>query len=313
MTAIFAVDLGATWLRSAMISSDGRINHKRRVFTPQAGTEAAQLIEAAWRQAGAPPSVALATAPELDAHGIVRRWPNCRGYEGANLVSDAVRRTAELALFDDATAAALSTHDFDDAGDARATVCLSIGSGIGGGAVIANAPLIGAHRAAMDVGHMPVPSAAGLRCACGRDGCLQAVSSGLALRQRAGEGDLFNADAQPVVDRAVEALAEALAILDAIFDPGRVVFAGGLGLSPLFDLVATRLQARGARLTIERHRCGEDAALVGAAVGLARSHALRGLGPAIDFSTTKGHSPCPITSPTEFPSGRASTRATSNV
>ncbi|ABD06773.1 N-acetylglucosamine kinase [Rhodopseudomonas palustris HaA2] len=314
MSAIFAVDLGATWLRTARVAPDGRwIDRKARVPTPDGPAEARKLIETAWRRAGCAEAVALATAPELDSDGVVRRWPNRRDYEGAPLLTDALRCVARLALFDDATAAALSADDVDGAADAI-TLCLSIGSGIGGGVVIAGRPLVGAHHAAMDAGHMPVPSAAGLRCACGRDGCLQAVASGGAL-QRHGGGALFgDARAEPALHRATAALAEALAILQALFDPERVVIAGGLGLSPLFDRIAAELKRSGVALAIAPHHHGDDAALVGAAIGLARGLAPRAsTSAAISPPAARGDPRCKVSSPNGYQPGRVSTTRTSGA
>ncbi|MGP9811485.1 ROK family protein [Rhodopseudomonas sp. NSM] len=315
MSAIFAVDLGATWLRTALISPDGRrIDRKARVPTPENAADAARSIEAAWRHAGCAGAVALATAPELDGDGVVLRWPNRRNYEGAALLTDAIRRLARLALVDDATAAALSAHDFDGAAD-EITVCLSIGSGIGGGAVIAGRPLMGAHHAAMDVGHVPVPSAVGLRCACGRDGCLQAVASGRALRRQYGYHDLFaDPAAESALRLATAALAEALAILQAMFDPERVVIAGGLGLSPLFDRIAAELKRSGVALAIAPHRHGDDAALVGAAIGLARGLAPRAsTSAAMSPPAARGDPRCKISSPSGYQPGRVSTKAASGA
>jgi len=275
---IFAVDLGATWLRTALVAPAARhLTLKSVAATPDRADDARCVIEAAWRQAGSPRAVALATAPQLAPDGAVRRWPNRRGYEGASLLSDAIRDAASVALFDDATAAALSA-DALPRDRSAATVCISIGSGIGGGAVIGGVPLTGANGAAMDLGHMPVPSAAGLRCTCGRCGCLQAAASGVALRPWLPAASMFrNPGAEYAVQRATSALADAVAVLNAVFDPTRVTVAGGLGLSPLFERLAAALRARRLAVALVRHGCGDDAGLVGAAVGFRLKHTTPGL------------------------------------
>ncbi|MFN3656724.1 MAG: ROK family protein [Pseudolabrys sp.] len=267
---VFAVDLGATWLRTALVSpADEAIEARSAVPTPETAAEACALLDAAWRCAGAPRTVALATAPELAPGGVVRRWPNRRSYEGHRLLSDALAACAP-ALFDDATAAAISGHP---RGDQRSsTVCVTVGTGVGGGAVVAGVPLLGRSGAAMDVGHMPVPAAAGLSCRCGRVGCVQAAASGRALRRylAGAETDIFrqhDSDAAAAIARAAVALAETLAIIDRLFNSTRVIVAGGLGLSRLYGRIEGALKDRQIAIPLARHPAGEDAGLLGAAIG----------------------------------------------
>ncbi|KIZ38837.1 MULTISPECIES: ROK family protein [Rhodopseudomonas] len=267
--AIFAVDLGATWLRSALVDPARRLAMKAVAATPDRAADACAIIDAAWRRAGCPRAVALASAPELTADAMVRRWPNRRAYEGGSLLSTTIRDAAVVAMVDDAAAAAIAAHPFERR-DAGPTICISIGSGIGGGAVIDGVPLTGANGAAMDLGHMPVPSATGLRCSCGRVGCLQAAASGFALRDLVAASPdalLQSPDVASALQRASAALGEAIVIVNAVFDPARIAIAGGLGLSPLFDQIEAELIARHITVSIARHRCGDDAGLVGAAIG----------------------------------------------
>jgi predicted NBD/HSP70 family sugar kinase len=237
--------------------------------TPATAAEARALLERAWQNAGRPRAVAVAAAPQLGPRGFVRRWPNRLAYEGNPLLSDAMTDT-DLALFDDATAAAISAHP---AGDRHSTtICITIGTGVGGGAVIAGVPLLGRSGAAMDLGHMAVPAAAGLKCSCGRTGCLQAAASGRAMTnslepKSAGASRQIDA---AVLTRAVDALVEALAILDRLFNPHRISIGGGLGLSPLFERIETALLGRSMSIPLSRHPYGEDAGLIGAGAGLLR-------------------------------------------
>ncbi|MBV8751766.1 MAG: ROK family protein [Hyphomicrobiales bacterium] len=272
---VFAIDLGATWLRyAAVCPTTLELKTKSVVPTPDAAPDAVQALDSAWREVGRPRRVALAAAPELHGNGIVRRWPNRPAYQGQNLLSTEMKNAAEVAVFDDATAAAISAHRFEPKHQDETTLCITIGTGIGGGAVIAGIPLTGRSGAAMDVGHMPVPSATGLPCTCGRTGCLQAAASGAALGVHLGSsrgpGDV-TVDSQrdtAALARAVASIAEALAILDCLFDLDRIVIGGGLGISPLFELIQGGLEQRQIPVAIERHRFGEEAGLVGAALGL---------------------------------------------
>lgn len=69
----------------------------------------------------------------------------------------------------------------------RSMVCLTLGTGIGGGLVVEGELIRGVTGTAGEVGHMTI-ALAGRRCACGNDGCLEAYASGPAIAARAREG-----------------------------------------------------------------------------------------------------------------------------
>jgi predicted NBD/HSP70 family sugar kinase len=145
---------------------------------------------------------------------------------------------------------------------------------VGGGAVVGGEPLVGRTGAAMDVGHMHVPAAADLLCSCGRRGCLQAAASARGIRNQLAPlrpaPDFFGdagVDVAAALGRAAAAVAEALAIIGWLFDPDRAVVAGGLGMSQLFERIQDALGSDQTKVTIERHPLGEDAGLIGAAIG----------------------------------------------
>jgi glucokinase len=82
----------------------------------------------------------------------------------------------------DANAAALAEHRFGAAQEARHSLLLTVGTGIGGGLVLDDALYRGSVGAAGELGHMVVDMD-GPRCqgACPNRGCLEAVASGTAL------------------------------------------------------------------------------------------------------------------------------------
>ena len=275
MSAVLAVDLGGTWLRTALVGPDDAI-HRRigTIPTPPSAPDCVRAIAAAWEAAGRPARLAVAAAPHCDAAGRVIRWPNRPAYEGEAILLPDFLGQVDIRILDDAAAAALAAHPMGTPDKAReTTVTMAIGTGIGGGAVVGGRLLTGRRGAAMAVGHIKVPAASGLVCACGEIGCLQAAASGRALRRMLGKSDadafdIFALPASirdPVLNRAADAVAEALAILARLFDPHRLTICGGLGLSPLFDLCAKRFTTSGGLPPPVRHPHGVDAALIGGA------------------------------------------------
>jgi glucokinase len=115
-----------------------------------------------------------------------------------------------------------------------------IGTGIAA-SIISGGHLVTGHRGeTAEIGHLAVRT--GVRCACGRDGCLEAVASATAIARRytaltgedvVGARDVAarlgtDAVARHVWQDAVEALADALGILSLVVGPALVVIGGGL-------------------------------------------------------------------------------------
>jgi glucokinase len=126
-----------------------------------------------------------------------------------------------------------------------------IGTGIAASIVSGGHLVTGARGETAEIGHLDVRS--GVRCACGRDGCLEAIASAAAIARRysdlsgnqvTGAKDVArrlstDAAARRVWQDAVGALADAFGILSLIVGPALVVVGGGLSrageqlLSPL--------------------------------------------------------------------------------
>lgn len=152
---------------------------------------------------------------------------------------------------------------------------------LGGEEVIGLAPLHPASVLAGDLGHVPVRRR-GEPCPCGGRGCLDRYVSRAAMAEAAGLADAGAARllgvAEPlaervlredrvalrVLDRAAEALADALVGVRALLAPETIVLGGRLAAfgEPFRRRVVDRLAAG---LTLRPSRLGPDAALRGAA------------------------------------------------
>lgn len=214
-----------------------------------------------------------------------------------------------LLVENDANAAAWAEYRFGAAQGAPVVVCVTLGTGIGGGLVIGGILYRGAYGIACEYGHMTlVPD--GRRCACGNRGCWEMYASGRALardaRELAAESPMAAARllelagspgelTGPVVtaaaaegDPAAEAictvmgrwLGRGLANLAAVLDPSIFVIGGGVSeagellLRPAREEFGHMLTGRGFRpvASIVAAALGPDSGLVGAA-DLARRQA----------------------------------------
>ena len=119
-------------------------------------------------------------------------------------------------------------------------VFVCIGTGIAA-SIVSGGHLVTGHRGeTAEIGHLAVRS--GIPCACGRDGCLEAIASAAAIARRYSElsgHDVSGAhevaarrgtdgDARQVWQEAVEALADALGMVSLLVGPALVVIGGGL-------------------------------------------------------------------------------------
>jgi glucokinase len=149
------------------------------------------------------------------------------------------------ALDNDANCAMLGEHWIGAARGARDAVCVTIGTGIGGGIVVGGKLVHGASDVAAEIGHITI-EVNGRRCGCGNDGCLEAYASGPAIARRAVEaiaagaasdiGDRVNGKLDQVTAQTVfEAVAAGDALADELVrDTARYL---GVGIANLLNLL----------------------------------------------------------------------------
>jgi predicted NBD/HSP70 family sugar kinase len=163
---------------------------------------------------------------------------------------------------------------------------VKVATGIGAGLIVDGRIYSGADGGAGDIGHVKVPAAAGLRCSCGAEGCLAAVSSGAALvRQLAATGQAVRSsrdvarlvqlgvpEAVALTRTAGQTLGEVIATAVSLFNPSALILGGDLSLtddhflSGLREVVYQRTQPLAIRrLLMATSRLGDEAGITGAA------------------------------------------------
>lgn len=285
------LEVGGTWIRGVLLDGAGVIEERVKVPTPTEPEELAPALETVWRRLGSssptPPAlpVVLAAAPTCRKDGRVEAWASRPQHVGHPLLTPALASSLTTAPLDDVSAAALAEHLAATGSTAVAgsTLLVAAGTGVGAGWVVDDQTWYGARGNALDLGHIPVPSAVGESCPCGRTGCVQAVASGRLLERWATEqgrsaaevlaaaGD-DEADALRIIERLAVPFAEATALAARLLDPHRIVLGGGLlGNAPIFERVRRILRADGVSASVERGRLGTWSGAVGAAIEAQRS------------------------------------------
>ncbi len=307
-TYAIGVDIGGTKVAAGVVDTSGAIVHEVRRSTPTkdvretetAIAEAVQELRASYDVLavgiGAAGWIASDRATVLFSPHLAWRNEPLR-----DALSD--RIGLPVTVENDANAAAWAEYRFGAVRDEPVVVCITLGTGIGGGLVVAGTLYRGAYGVAGEWGHMcMVPG--GRRCACGNRGCWEMYASGTALARDAIElaeispvaahrllelvdGDISKLTGQEVRIAAQEGdhaaveiftamgrhLGEGIASLAAVLDPSAFVIGGGVSdagdllLAPAREAFARSLTGRGFRplARIEQARFGPSAGLVGAA------------------------------------------------
>jgi len=173
------IDLGGTNIKIGLVDGVGRVRARRVLLTRAASgpTQALKRIGAVveeLRKRRKVASVGIGIAGLVDhAAGIVRVPPNLPGWNGTP-----VKRTLEgitgLPVYctNDANAVALGESLHGAGHGCRHLLCVTLGTGVGGGIVADGRLLTGANGAAGEIGHTAI-FADGLPCPCGHNGCVE--------------------------------------------------------------------------------------------------------------------------------------------
>jgi len=303
---VFAADVGGTHIRAAVVDQDGKILLRTKQNTPQADDpdEIVRALVNAVREgeklgiANEITAVSVVVPGTVDVEkGMVVRAPNVpslNGFQLTDALSSELNRSALIE--NDANAAAVGEMWLGAGRGKRTIVCVTLGTGVGGGIVLDGKLWRGVDGAAAEIGHMCVDPFGGVACGCGSRGCLEVYASATAIvrmtreaKPRYSESVLDGKEeltSQIIFDAGVAGdelalevfrrmgvyLGIGLANLINILNPEMIVIGGGLANGwQLFEKnmrqqVAERaFPLLAARVQIVRAACGDDAGLLGAA------------------------------------------------
>lgn len=299
---VLAADLGGTNLRMAAVDSVGHPHNitKRPVPNGVSPVELIELVNEMSRVCcdGLDGDVrALGfTAPSpipLDFDGILTKLPNIGSVTGMNFKRD-LEDLFKLPVFmeNDATAAAIGEDWIGASRNVQNSVCVTLGTGIGGGIIINGDPLRGPDGIGGEIGHITVEPD-GRPCKCGNTGCIEEYASATAITRMAIESGMNVANSREVYDAwlAGDERAETvfavmgrylgitLAGLANALNPEMFVICGGVtaGWDAFSHHVTAEIEKRAysaaaSRAVVVRCELGDNAGIIGAA----RSAFLRG-------------------------------------
>lgn len=175
----------------------------------------------------------ISLAPASPDYGCVLSTPKQR-WSGARILAPLRRRfNVPLGWDTDVNGAVLGEARWGAAQDVDPVVYLTIGTGIGGGALVNGKTIHGLLHPEM--GHLPVPRLPGddFPGICPFHGaCFEGMVSGPALAERAGRPIADVSADDPIWDLAARYLAQGLAGIVYALSPRRVVLGGGVMRQP---------------------------------------------------------------------------------
>ncbi|MGX1901057.1 ROK family glucokinase [Thermolongibacillus altinsuensis] len=265
---LVGVDLGGTTVKLAFVNIYGEIIHKWEIPTDRSEqgknitTDIAKAIDEKLRELDESKSRLVGIG--IGAPGPVN-MANGEIYEAVNLgwknypLKDRLEVETNLPVVvdNDANIAALGEMWKGAGGGAKNLICVTLGTGVGGGIIVNGHIVHGANGAGGEIGHITSVPEGGARCNCGKTGCLETVASATGivriatekLTQTNVEGVLrtiYNEQgkvtAKDVFDAAKEQDALALEIVDYVtfhlglalanlangLNPEKIVIGGGV-------------------------------------------------------------------------------------
>ncbi len=282
---IVGIDLGGTNLQCGIVTDQGAVLHRAtRPSRPERGPEPvlddmAKLVESVIREIGASHDEVLgigigAPGPLSHRDGLIYKAANLPGWVNVRVPRGIIKRVSLPAtLENDGNAAAYGEFWAGAGKDVRSMIALTLGTGLGAGAIIDGEIHHGHFENALELGHTIVEPD-GRPCMCGQRGCLEQYCSASSLGRQAvreieqgakssltdrvvpGQplGSLPVVEAaragDPLASRIWDDACRFLAIgcinLQHTFNPERIVLGGGMSRAGgfLLDRVRFHLEAR---------------------------------------------------------------------
>jgi glucokinase len=309
MQYAIGVDLGGTNIKGGIVGADGalvyttQVESQLRAHPDGLAERTASLVSTlrveASRQSWALVGLGLSSTIDVDRHSgrfkyasqsYLQRWVN---FPIADFLS--ARSGLPTRAEHDGFAATWGEYQAGAGRGYRSLLLLTLGTGIGGGAILEGQPLLETLASGgASFGHMSI-NFEGPACDCGTRGCLEMYASATALEERAAvrvaayQGDT-KLKATPTCEELVQAAASgdklALALLDEtgrylglglvtllnLFNPEVVLIGGGLARAGDYMLTRAREVMNQSRLPLRTHvplkiaELGSYSGVVGAAL-----------------------------------------------
>lgn len=288
---IVGIDIGGTMIKYGLLSLEGEI-----LESGETATEASKGVEVLFEKLCAVvegyskeeiAGIAVSGTGQIDGSigKVIGGNEIIPGWIGTNLVERLEKRfNLPAVLENDVNCAALGEKWLGAGKGQNDFVCLTIGTGIGGGVVLNGNIFRGDTCVAAEFGHIQIEKN-GVQCLCGKKGCYERYASATALvrmaKERTGEElngkEIFDREkaGEPVfvqlVKDWVDYFTDGLSTIIYIFNPALVIIGGGVTKQGdyLFDKIYKSINSKiginyKKNLSIKFAELGNNAGMLGA-------------------------------------------------
>jgi N-acetylmannosamine-6-phosphate 2-epimerase/N-acetylmannosamine kinase len=244
---VLGIDMGGTNTKSGLVSSSGQLLWEDTMHTPaHTGRDGllahlSQVAQAGIARSPHASAIGIATAGWVDPHAgrVVYATENLPGWTGTEIAVHIANATGlPVSVENDANALALGEAEFGAGRGLTDFVCITLGTGVGGGCWTNGRLNRGAHFFANALGHISIDPS-GPACNCGQRGCLETYANVAALlgyadgRFRTTEELIAAAQggeaaARNAIRELAGHLARGSAILVQLLDPQALILGGGV-------------------------------------------------------------------------------------
>jgi fructokinase len=286
------IDLGGTKIEGIVLTRDGDEIFRERIPTEQEGGYAHILSQIkklyaslAEKTEGKSHTLGIGTPGAISHRTQLLKNSNTVCMNGRPLLQDLKAILGrDFEIQNDANCFALAEAVLGTAKGKKLVFGVIMGTGCGGGIVYDGAVVTGLQRIAGEWGHMAIDPE-GPECYCGTRGCVETLISGGGLEKSYVARYNERLSLKEIVHRYREQHPDALAFMDIFFknfgrslanlinilDPDAVVLGGGVSnIDELYtrgiDEVARKVFSDSLETPILRHRLGDSAGVIGAAL-----------------------------------------------
>lgn len=298
MKNIACFDVGGTFIKYAVINSNGDILYKSKFPTPSENcrdkvpeciSEKVKELKRDFTLYG----IGISTAGQIDSQQgrVVFATDNLPGYTGAEL-SKTIMSSVGMKVYveNDVNAAALGEMWRGAGTGADTFVCITLGTGVGGAIIINRKLYKGVKGGAGELGHMTIEEN-GDPCSCGGAGCYERYASTSALlrnylKQAKKQYDYVEEiNGEKIMEKVnkreglacniynmfIDHIVTGLINITYILDPGLIIIGGGISAQgkTFFDELNKRFKERvmesyGDHTVIVQAKLQNDAGIYGA-------------------------------------------------
>lgn len=262
MKYCFGVDIGGTTVKMGLFTTEGDLLDKWEIKTrTENGGEAilpdiARSLQAKMEEKKIKElqmsGIGVGVPAPVGGDGIVKNTANL-GWGYKEVKKELEELTGQrVRVGNDANVAALGEMWLGAGKGQKNMVMVTLGTGVGGGVIINGKPVVGAHGAGGEIGHICVNEKETISCGCGKKGCLEQYASATGIVRLAKERLAKNEDpsllrgsevsakavfdalkegdavAEEIVEEFGRYLGHAMANVAVIVDPSVIVIGGGV-------------------------------------------------------------------------------------